>query len=170
MLTILFVNLSHVTIKTGEVRMAQWWEQSPPVTVARISHPCIDTIIWVEFVVSSLPCSERYSSGTPAFFSPQKPTLPNSPSTRNQVDEDPKVDFVWNGSKSQLVGVEPVGYFTSVAHVRIWTWDLQEQIQLQLASKVMKTLQTLLKYCILAWITFPWSCTCEPPSSPYQSC
>ena len=36
--------------------------------------------------------------------------------------------------------------------LRIWTWDLQEQIQLQLVAKVIKTLQTLLiiKYCILA--------------------
>jgi len=58
--------------------------------VAQISDTCIDTIIWVEFVVSSLPCSERYSSGTPAFFCPQKPTFPNSTSARNQVDEEPK--------------------------------------------------------------------------------
>ena len=29
------------------------------------------------------------SSGTPVFPSPQKPTFPNSNSTRNQVDEEP---------------------------------------------------------------------------------
>ena len=30
-----------------------------------------------------------FSPGTPVFPSPQKPTLPNSNSTRNQVDEEP---------------------------------------------------------------------------------
>ena len=50
--------------------------------------------------------------------------------------------------------------------MRIWTWDLQEQIQLQLVAKVIKTLQTLLQYCILAWTAFPWSCTCDPLLQP----
>ena len=45
--------------------------------------------MWVKFVVGSLPCSERYSPGTPVFPSPQKPTFPDSNSTRNQVDEEP---------------------------------------------------------------------------------
>ena len=43
-----------------------------------------------EFVVGSLPCSERgFSLGTPVSSSPQKPTLSNSNLTRNQVDEEP---------------------------------------------------------------------------------
>ena len=33
-----------------------------------------------------------FSPGTPVFPSPQKPALPNSNSTRNQVDEDDFVD------------------------------------------------------------------------------
>ena len=45
---------------------------------AQASHQCgpganlgIDAIMWVEFVVGSLPCSERFSStGTPVFPSP----------------------------------------------------------------------------------------------------
>ena len=45
--------------------------------------------MWVEFVVGSLPCSERFSPGTLVFHSPQKPTFPNSNSTRTQVDEEP---------------------------------------------------------------------------------
>ena len=45
--------------------------------------------MWVEFVVGSLPCPERYSPGTPVFPSPQKSTFPDSNSTRNQVDEEP---------------------------------------------------------------------------------
>ena len=44
---------------------------------------------WVEFVVGSHLCSESFSSGTQVFPSPQKPTFPNSNSTRNQVDEEP---------------------------------------------------------------------------------
>ena len=33
--------------------------------------------MWVEFVVSSRPCSEGFSPGTPVFLPPQKPTLCN---------------------------------------------------------------------------------------------
>ena len=32
--------------------------------------------MWVEFVVGSRPCSERFFPGTPVFPSPQKPTFP----------------------------------------------------------------------------------------------
>ena len=45
--------------------------------------------MWVEFVVGSLPCYEKFFSGYSGFPSPQKPTFPNSNSTRNQVDEEP---------------------------------------------------------------------------------
>ena len=43
--------------------------------------------MWVEFVVGSLPCSQKFF--TPVFPSPQKPAFLNSNSTRNQVDEEP---------------------------------------------------------------------------------
>ena len=45
--------------------------------------------MWVEFVVGSLLCSDWFCPGTPVFPSLQKPTFPNSNSTRNQVDEEP---------------------------------------------------------------------------------
>ena len=45
--------------------------------------------MWVEFVIGSLPCSERFFSRYPGFPFATKPTLPNSNSTRNQVDEEP---------------------------------------------------------------------------------
>ena len=32
-------------------------------------------VMWVEFVVGSRPCSERFSPGTPVFLPPQKPTF-----------------------------------------------------------------------------------------------
>jgi len=44
--------------------------------------------MWVEFVVGSLLCSERFfSPGTPVFPSPEKPTFPNSNSIQISVDE-----------------------------------------------------------------------------------
>jgi len=39
------------------------------------------SLMWVEFVVGSRPCSKRFFSGysgVPQTCSPQKPTLPNS--------------------------------------------------------------------------------------------
>ena len=39
--------------------------------------------MWVEFVVHSLLCSERFFRGIPVFPSSQKSTFPNSNSTRN---------------------------------------------------------------------------------------
>ena len=36
--------------------------------------------MWVEFVVGSLLCSERFFVGIPTFPSPQKPTFSNSKS------------------------------------------------------------------------------------------
>ena len=54
------------------------------------SNPSGRRHMWVEFVVGSLLCSERFFfSATPVFPSPQKPKFPNSNSTRHQVDEEP---------------------------------------------------------------------------------
>ena len=41
--------------------------------------------MWVEFVVDSLISLRGFSLITPVFPSPQKPTFPNSNSTRNQA-------------------------------------------------------------------------------------
>ena len=46
--------------------MAQWWERSPPTNVARDQIPAWRHM-WVEFVVGSLPCSERFFSGYSGF-------------------------------------------------------------------------------------------------------
>ena len=69
--------------------MAQWWEHSPPNNVARVQIPASTPYVGVEFVVGSLPCSERFSLNTPAFPCPQKPTFSNSNSTRNRIDKEP---------------------------------------------------------------------------------
>ena len=50
--------------------------------------------MWVEFVVGSLLCSERFFSGYSGFPSPQKPTFLNSNSTRNQVDQETLSFFI----------------------------------------------------------------------------
>ena len=44
--------------------MAQWWERSPPINVSRVRFTRIRRLMWVEFVVGSLPCSERFSPGS----------------------------------------------------------------------------------------------------------
>ena len=53
------------------------------------SNPGVDAIwgLSLLFVLSFAP--RGFSPGTPVFPSPQKPTFPNSNSTRNQVDEEP---------------------------------------------------------------------------------
>ena len=45
--------------------------------------------MWVEFVVGSLPGSERFFSGYSGFPLSSKTNFPNSNSTRNQVDKEP---------------------------------------------------------------------------------
>ena len=53
------------------------------------SNPGVDAICGLSlFLVLSL-APRGFSPGTPVFPSPQKPTFPNSNSTRNQVDEEP---------------------------------------------------------------------------------
>ena len=39
--------------------------------------------MWIEFVVGSRPCSKGFSSGSPVFLTPQKPTFLNSNSIGN---------------------------------------------------------------------------------------
>ena len=43
--------------------MAQWWERSPTTNMARVRFPDGRLHMWVEFVVGSLICSERFFSG-----------------------------------------------------------------------------------------------------------
>ena len=45
--------------------------------------------IWLSLLLVLSFATRGFSSGTPVFPSPQKPTFPNSNSTRNRVDEEP---------------------------------------------------------------------------------
>ena len=73
----------------GQGWRSQWWEHSPPNNVARVQIPASTPYVGVEFVVGSLPCSERFSLNTPAFPCLKKTTFLNSNSTRNRIDKEP---------------------------------------------------------------------------------
>ena len=72
--------------------MAQWWE-SPPINVARIRFPpsaicglrllLVLALLWV------------FSSGSPVFFPPQKPTSPNFNSTRIEDPAENQLKLMW---------------------------------------------------------------------------
>ena len=60
------------------------------------SHPCgpgsnlgVDAICGLSLLLVLSFALRGFSPGTPVFPSPQKPTFPNSNSTRNKVDEEP---------------------------------------------------------------------------------
>ena len=53
------------------------------------SNPGVDAICGLSLLLILSFAPRGFSPGTPVFPSPQKPTFPNSNSTRNQVDEEP---------------------------------------------------------------------------------
>ena len=52
-------------------------------------NPGVDAICGLSLLLVLSLASRGFSPGTPVFPSSQKPTLPNSNSTRNRVDEEP---------------------------------------------------------------------------------
>ena len=53
------------------------------------SNPSVDTLCGLSLLLVLSFTPRGFSPGTPVFPSPQKPTFPNSNSTRNQVDKEP---------------------------------------------------------------------------------
>ena len=53
------------------------------------SNPGVDAICGLSLLLLLSFAPRGFSPGTLVFPSPQKPTFPNSNSTRNQVDEEP---------------------------------------------------------------------------------
>ena len=53
------------------------------------SNPGVDAICGLSLLLLLSFAPRGFFPGTPVFPSPQKPTFPNSNSTRNQVDEEP---------------------------------------------------------------------------------
>ena len=82
--------------------------------------------MWVEFVVGSLPCSERFSTGTPVFPSPQKPTFPNS-------------NLIWNIVKHFIVSLW-LGWWRE--HSLCLTLNLPLHLHLQIPSTPQCTSQS----------------------------
>ena len=58
------------------------------------SNPGDDAICGLSLLLVLSLAPRGFSPGTPVFPSPQKPTFPNSNSTRNQVDEEHYVDVL----------------------------------------------------------------------------
>ena len=76
--------------------MAFWVARDGPVVRVLVSHQCGPgsnagvNAIWGLSLLLVLSFALRgFSPGTPIFPPPQKPTFPNSNSTRNQVDKEP---------------------------------------------------------------------------------
>ena len=58
------------------------------------SNPGVDAICGLSLLLVLSLAPRGFSPGTPVFPSLQKPTFPNSNSTRNQVDEEPLCDVL----------------------------------------------------------------------------
>ena len=70
--------------------MLQRWEWSPPANEAHVQIPALTPYDNDMCLLSVISLTLRgFSPGSPVFLSPQKPTFPNSNSSRNQVDEKP---------------------------------------------------------------------------------
>ena len=70
-------------------RMAQYWECSLSTNVTRVQNPDVDAICGLSLLLVLFLAPRGFSLGTLVLPSSQKTTLPNSNSTRNQVDEEP---------------------------------------------------------------------------------
>ena len=82
--------------ETGPPLSQYWGARHGAVVRALASHQCgpgssprVDAICGLSLLLVLSLAPRRFSAGTPVFSSPQKPTFPNSNSTRNQVDKEP---------------------------------------------------------------------------------
>ena len=63
---------------------------APPTNVARVQIPALTPFaIWLSLLLVLSFAPIGFGPGIPVFISLEKPTFPNSNSTRNQVDEEP---------------------------------------------------------------------------------
>ena len=107
-------------------RVAQWWEQSPPTSVAWVQIPasCLSGLSFSSFG-SFAP--RAFSLGTPVVSSLLKPTFPNSNSTRNQVDEVPLGGCAT--SKSLLFSFVHRQSSTTASFICLMKMSLQEALR-----------------------------------------
>ena len=99
--------------------MAFWVVRDGPVVRVLVSHQCGPgsnagvNAIWGLSLLLVLSFAPRgFSPGTPIFPSPQKPTFPNSNSTRNQVDKEPLCGCAT--SKSYVI------IYYNMQNIRFW--------------------------------------------------
>ena len=62
------------------------------------SNPGVEAICGLSLLLVLSLAPRGFSPATPVFPSPQKPTFPNSNSTRNQVDEEPAIGYATSKS------------------------------------------------------------------------
>ena len=94
--------------------MAQWWERSPPPNESRVRFPDPALYGGLSLLLALFLAPRGFSSGTPVFPSPQKPTFPNSNSIlqcagiSNDVFWTPWVNklhfFYYSSSRAQTSG------------------------------------------------------------------
>ena len=78
------------------------------------SNPGVDAICGLSLLLVLSLAPRGFSPGTPVFPSPQKPTFPNSNSTRNQVDEEPLCGCATSKSLFMLFYFLFISHFTSI--------------------------------------------------------
>ena len=97
-----------------------WGTRDGAVVRAVASHQCgpgsnpgIDAICGLSWLLVLSFAPRGFSPGTPVFPSPQKPTFPNSNSTRNLVDEEP----VWMCYLQIVIYLFILFIYSDVGHV-----------------------------------------------------
>ena len=89
--------LNNDSQQSSTVKRVWFWEARDGAVVRVLashprgpgSNPGVDAICGLSLLLVLSFAPRGFSPGTPVFPSPQKPTFPNSNSTRNQVDEEP---------------------------------------------------------------------------------
>ena len=114
----------HHSSKNTVIGEQEWW--SGESTCLPPMWPGFDSRtwrqLWVEFVVGSCPCSERFFSGHSGFPFPQKPTFPKS-------------NLIWNPRATGLSVVQCTWNWFLVAFGWISTlWDF-----IYVSDKVLST-------------------------------
>ena len=143
--------------------MAQRWEHSPPTNVAWVQIPPL-THMWVEFVVGSLLCSERFFSGYSGFPLSSKTNISrNSSSTRKHVDEEPLSGCVT--SKSLCIYLFNYYYFKLYWISRITTtsgpclrkcgtYSGAALIRINTVLKLLRLFSLSLLFLEICWLNF----------------
>ena len=96
------------------------------------SNPGVDAICGLSLLLVLSLAPRGFSPGTPVFPSPQKPTFPNSSSTRNQVDEEPLCGCAT--SKSLMFIIYLISQFTCLSNL-LWV-KLSKTLARQLVNAI----------------------------------